>query len=249
MFRIYFIKKKFLKNNIFQSKRINSILSIGRALLINTHQKMWEPLLPLRRVERCLSRARPPPILRFSRASDPTTTGYRKSGWFFKYIIKIKNRLFKTLFRLLLDQHPKHNPIFRIGPPSLDCESNTSGRSERPAFAKTSSIDSSVLSCDESVGRQEVTTDHDDRPVSSVLFPSMRLLLAVLLCCCYITISISSSNIAVALICMIKCPIHGYTGDLEWQSDQVCVLFWGWLALGWADGHTRKSHPKFLIEL
>lgn len=61
----------------------------------------------------------------------------------------------------------------------------------------------------------------------SVLFPSMRLLLAVLLCCCYITISISSSNIAVALICMIKCPLGnmGYQGTLKWHVDQVLLEF------------------------
>ncbi|TMS37775.1 hypothetical protein L596_004637 [Steinernema carpocapsae] len=50
----------------------------------------------------------------------------------------------------------------------------------------------------------------------------MRLLVAALLSCCFITISISSSNMAVALICMTSCPIHGYGGELEWESDQVC---------------------------
>ncbi|TMS37773.1 hypothetical protein L596_004637 [Steinernema carpocapsae] len=48
----------------------------------------------------------------------------------------------------------------------------------------------------------------------------MRLLVAALLSCCFITISISSSNMAVALICMTSCPIHGYGGELEWESDQ-----------------------------
>ncbi|CAD5219896.1 unnamed protein product [Bursaphelenchus okinawaensis] len=61
--------------------------------------------------------------------------------------------------------------------------------------------------------------DDDDLPQSR-LFPSMRFLIAVLLCCCYITMSISTSNMAVALICMIKCPLRNYSGDLDWESDQ-----------------------------
>lgn len=102
------------------------------------------------------------------------------------------------------DCHPSHSPIFRIDStipfPSL---------SSKNSFASSTNIPKNV--------------DDDDDIFSSptVLFPSMRLLLAVLLCCCYITLSISSSNIAVALICMIKCPLHGYGGDLEWESDQV----------------------------
>ena len=59
----------------------------------------------------------------------------------------------------------------------------------------------------------------EDEP--SVLFPSMRLMLAAMLCCCFITLSISSSNLAVALICMTSCPLHGYGGDLTWRSEQV----------------------------
>ncbi|KAK6022570.1 hypothetical protein OSTOST_11730 [Ostertagia ostertagi] len=53
-----------------------------------------------------------------------------------------------------------------------------------------------------------------DLAMPSVLFPSMRLMLAAMLCCCFITLSISSSNLAVALICMTSCPHHGYGGDL-----------------------------------
>lgn len=63
--------------------------------------------------------------------------------------------------------------------------------------------------------------DDKDMTPNSRLFPSMRILLAVLLCCCYITISISTSNLAVALICMIKCPQHGYDGDLDWTANQA----------------------------
>ncbi|KJH46247.1 hypothetical protein DICVIV_07683 [Dictyocaulus viviparus] len=59
-----------------------------------------------------------------------------------------------------------------------------------------------------------------DIAVPSVLFPSMRLMLAAMLCCCFITLSISSSNLAVALICMTSCPQHGYGGDLKWKPDQ-----------------------------
>uniref|UniRef100_A0A7E4W215 MFS domain-containing protein n=1 Tax=Panagrellus redivivus TaxID=6233 RepID=A0A7E4W215_PANRE len=97
------------------------------------------------------------------------------------------------------DCHPEHSPIFRIDTPSL-------------ASMKGSHFSDSIDSND--------FYDTESTTSPTVLFPSMRLLLAVLLCCCYITLSISSSNIAVALICMIKCPLHGYGGDLEWQSDQ-----------------------------
>lgn len=60
----------------------------------------------------------------------------------------------------------------------------------------------------------------EEHSAHSVLFPSMRLMLAAMLCCCFITLSISSSNLAVALICMTSCPVHGYGGTLEWQSQQ-----------------------------
>uniref|UniRef100_A0A0M3JU39 Sialin (inferred by orthology to a human protein) n=1 Tax=Anisakis simplex TaxID=6269 RepID=A0A0M3JU39_ANISI len=45
-------------------------------------------------------------------------------------------------------------------------------------------------------------------------------LIAALLCCCFITLSISSSNMAVALICMTSCSMHGYGGELEWHSEE-----------------------------
>lgn len=101
------------------------------------------------------------------------------------------------------DCHPKHSPIFRIDSISLSSQKNN--------FFSTS-IDS---------GSKDIDDDDEFFIKPTVLFPSMRLLVAVLLCCCYITLSISSSNIAVALICMIKCPVHHYGGDLEWHSDQV----------------------------
>ncbi|KAI6170632.1 hypothetical protein M3Y97_01129600 [Aphelenchoides bicaudatus] len=96
------------------------------------------------------------------------------------------------------EYHPTH--IFRIGlnnDPTFFVQNSWSSRQ--------SSEDSESL---------------DDFTPNSRLFPSMRLLLAVLLCCCYITISISTSNMAVALICMIKCPQHGYAGDLDWTANQ-----------------------------
>lgn len=72
-----------------------------------------------------------------------------------------------------------------------------------------------------SIKREESEDEDDEEEIPrSRLFPSMRFLVAVLLCCCYITMSISTSNMAVALICMIKCPLHNYSGDLEWHSDQ-----------------------------
>ncbi|KAE9415914.1 hypothetical protein Angca_009295 [Angiostrongylus cantonensis] len=64
------------------------------------------------------------------------------------------------------------------------------------------------------------SSESGDLAMPSVLFPSMRLMLAAMLCCCFITLSISSSNLAVALICMTSCPHHGYGGDLKWKTEQ-----------------------------
>lgn len=63
-------------------------------------------------------------------------------------------------------------------------------------------------------------SEADDFSEPSVLFPSMRLMVAAMMCCCFITLAISSSNLAVALICMTSCPLHGYGGNLEWHSEQ-----------------------------
>ncbi|PAV84778.1 hypothetical protein WR25_14633 isoform I [Diploscapter pachys] len=60
----------------------------------------------------------------------------------------------------------------------------------------------------------------DDETPRTSFFPSMRLFVAAVLSCCFITLSISSSNLAVALICMTSCPLKGYEGDLDWRSQQ-----------------------------
>ncbi|CAJ0566239.1 unnamed protein product, partial [Mesorhabditis spiculigera] len=55
----------------------------------------------------------------------------------------------------------------------------------------------------------------------TALFPSMRLVLAALLCCCYMALSISTSNISVGIICMSSCPLHpGLGGTLDWKASQ-----------------------------
>ncbi|KAH7726531.1 Protein F45E4.11 [Aphelenchoides avenae] len=115
---------------------------------------------------------------------------------------KMTNRL--NPFRI--DCHPEHSPIFRIGL-----------LPEPTVIGKDSSLYSSYFTGSKPSSDSGSETHSTKTPG---LFPSMRLLLAVLLCCCYITISISTSNMAVALICMIKCPLHEYAGDLEWHSDQ-----------------------------
>uniref|UniRef100_A0A915EUH4 Major facilitator superfamily (MFS) profile domain-containing protein n=1 Tax=Ditylenchus dipsaci TaxID=166011 RepID=A0A915EUH4_9BILA len=139
-----------------------------------------------------------------SSVSPPTTpsTVTRSKGEFYKHT----------------DLHPQFH---------LSCKSPEKWNgSNRLFYSLSSSSCSSAASLEEiekccpSTATKHARAYRTPKSVGSVLFPSMRLLLAVLLCCCYITISISSSNIAVALICMIKCPIHGYTGDLEWHSDQ-----------------------------
>ncbi|CAG9540190.1 unnamed protein product [Cercopithifilaria johnstoni] len=95
-----------------------------------------------------------------------------------------------------VDFHPWHNPIFEI-----------------------SSLDSSRYVCENVVDGDEIDSS---RPF--VLFPSIRLLVAALLCCCFIALSVSTSNMAVALICMTSCSVNGYKGDLQWRSEQEGVI-------------------------
>ncbi|KAM3725398.1 Sialin [Dirofilaria immitis] len=63
-----------------------------------------------------------------------------------------------------------------------------------------------------------------DETDTSRLFPSIRLLIAALLCCCFIALSVSTSNMAVALICMTSCAVSGYKGDLQWRSDEEGIV-------------------------
>ncbi|KAF8374858.1 hypothetical protein PRIPAC_81287 [Pristionchus pacificus] len=90
-----------------------------------------------------------------------------------------------------LDPPPAHNPIFRI----VAHQGNDNGHYIQDA-------------------------DPEEEPEPAVMFPSMRLLVAALLCCCFIALSVSTSNMAVALICMTSCPIHGYGGELRWKPDE-----------------------------
>ncbi|KHN77362.1 putative transporter C38C10.2 [Toxocara canis] len=103
-----------------------------------------------------------------------------------------------------LDCPPGHDPIFRIGGPLPD-----------------------YSDCGRSPLRMYDCVDHEEGDLArpSVLFPSMRLLVAALLCCCFITLSISSSNMAVALICMTSCSMHGYGGELEWHSEEASFSY------------------------
>ncbi|MFH4977253.1 hypothetical protein AB6A40_003962 [Gnathostoma spinigerum] len=95
------------------------------------------------------------------------------------------------------DDRKTSDRIFHVGAPVPDYKDFG-----RPVFHSMPSVDS------------------EEADLPSVLFPSMRLLVAALLCCCFITLSISSSNMAVALICMTSCAVHGYGGELAWQSEQ-----------------------------
>ncbi|CAI4228231.1 unnamed protein product [Auanema sp. JU1783] len=96
---------------------------------------------------------------------------------------------------------PPEKTIFRIGPSDETVISN--------ALNQTTATPISF---------QQEPDEYAEPP--SVLFPSMRLMLAAMLCCCFITLSISSSNLAVALICMTSCPVHGYGGNLDWKSEE-----------------------------
>ncbi|VDO44272.1 unnamed protein product [Brugia timori] len=120
-----------------------------------------------------------------------------------------------------VDYHPWHSPIFEI-----------------------SSLDSSRYICESLVVplitihgivpylKLVVWIPHDISAkvlsiVTKLVLPSLssnfRLLVAALLCCCFIALSVSTSNMAVALICMTSCTINGYKGDLQWRSEQVMV--------------------------
>ncbi|VDK88204.1 unnamed protein product [Litomosoides sigmodontis] len=91
-----------------------------------------------------------------------------------------------------VDCHPWHSPTFEI-----------------------SSLDSSRCASESVINGDEI-----DSSRSFVLFPSIRLLVAALLCCCFIALSVSTSNMAVALICMTSCSVNSYEGDLQWRSEQ-----------------------------
>lgn len=57
--------------------------------------------------------------------------------------------------------------------------------------------------------------------ISMKCWKIFRLLIAALLCCCFVALSVSTSNMAVALICMTSCPLNIYSGDLDWKNEQV----------------------------
>ncbi|KAI6215887.1 Major facilitator superfamily MFS-1 domain containing protein [Aphelenchoides besseyi] len=119
------------------------------------------------------------------------------------------------------DFHPSQ--IFRIGLDAKSTDSlssyNTNGSIKSNAWAakRQESTTSSNRSDDSGL------EDGDLYKLDSRLFPSFRLVVAVLLMCCYITIAISTSNMSVALICMIKCSTHEDASDeskLAWQPNQ-----------------------------
>ena len=118
-----------------------------------------------------------------------------------------------TAQRDRFDIHPTQ--IFRISGGGVDSKL-ADGDARLAWLAARQARQSSTASS----GGSSVDEDEEFGMKTARLFPSMRLLVAALLCCCYITISISTSNLAVASICMIKCNLSGF-GDLEWRSDQV----------------------------
>ncbi|VDN60762.1 unnamed protein product [Dracunculus medinensis] len=99
-----------------------------------------------------------------------------------------------------LDCPPNRNTVFKLSNPSLDYKD----------YCKASSI--RVF--------DDVDSEEGDLARPSVLFPSLRLLIAALLCCCFVALSVSTSNMAVALICMTSCPLNIYSGDLDWKNEQ-----------------------------
>ncbi|VBB33930.1 unnamed protein product [Acanthocheilonema viteae] len=108
----------------------------------------------------------------------------------------VQDPLSASKLRNSIDCHPWHSPTFEI-----------------------SSLDSSRYVCESVIDCDEI-----DRSQPFALFPSVRLLVAALLCCCFIALSVSTSNMAVALICMTSCTVSGYKGDLQWRSEQEGII-------------------------
>lgn len=127
------------------------------------------------------------------------------------------------------DCHPIKSPIMRIDLEKSSSQlslNRISSLSGKLAYYNdnTNSRNNSIDDDEKNKNNDKYNEDEDNTIPSTPLFPSMRIFIAALLCCCFICISISSSNMSVALICMIKCPFNNETGDLEWQSEQEGIV-------------------------
>uniref|UniRef100_A0A1I8B4R4 MFS domain-containing protein n=1 Tax=Meloidogyne hapla TaxID=6305 RepID=A0A1I8B4R4_MELHA len=92
--------------------------------------------------------------------------------------------------------------------PSLSTTTSSSS-STSPSSSKTTSTttSSSPPSCSppsSSGSLGSILTNSNTSSKSSRIFPSTRFFIALLLCLCYISLSISTSNISVSMVCMIK---------------------------------------------
>lgn len=52
----------------------------------------------------------------------------------------------------------------------------------------------------------------------SRIFPSTRFFMAILLCCCFISLSVSTSNISVSMVCMVR--KHGLDNQSNYEIAQ-----------------------------
>uniref|UniRef100_A0A0N4Z3C4 MFS domain-containing protein n=1 Tax=Parastrongyloides trichosuri TaxID=131310 RepID=A0A0N4Z3C4_PARTI len=145
----------------------------------------------------------------------------------FHHLDNIKKDSLK--FNNASDCHPIKSPIMRIDLENSSSQSSLnriSSLSGKLAYYNDNN-DPTNNNFDE-ININENTYNkmiEDDSSPATPLFPSMRILIAALLCCCFICISVSSSNMSVALICMIKCPFNSdSTGDLDWQSEQEGIV-------------------------
>ncbi|KAI6195243.1 Sialin [Aphelenchoides besseyi] len=78
---------------------------------------------------------------------------------------------------------------------------------EEPPPLNPSSSMKRIVDCDGGSSTQSyASSDNGDLKFKSRIFPSTRFLMAILLCLCFISLAISTSNISVSLVCMVKKP-------------------------------------------
>ncbi|CEF68987.1 Sialin [Strongyloides ratti] len=62
---------------------------------------------------------------------------------------------------------------------------------------------------------------NDNDKHSKKIFPSTRFLMAILLCACFISLSVSTSNISLSIVCMVKQPSNVTKNDLIREVSRI----------------------------
>ncbi|KAI6190841.1 Sialin [Aphelenchoides bicaudatus] len=81
---------------------------------------------------------------------------------------------------------------------------NTIGANEPPPSLNVSSSMKRIVDCDGGSSASYASSEsYDDLKFKSRIFPSTRFFMALLLCLCFISLAITTSNISLALVCMV----------------------------------------------